>query len=302
MIGIAIRLVLALAFGAFGLFISRPDVWPNLPFETPPATAYIVAAVLAIVGLLAPDWIEILARSAVAKIAEKVGEQVVSQLSSRVPFVGTSAKRKRVRKEFNKELRGALILDTSSIIDGRIGDVAVAGFLRGNVVVIPGVLTELRHIADSREDQKRERGRLGLEVLNKLKKEKSLRLKILDIDPAGDDVDERLVGLARKIKGAIVTVDYNLSRAAAAAGVSIVNINDLANALKAVTIPGETLQIKVEHVGKEKTQGVGYLFDGTMVVVEGGAELVGRTIDAKVMRAFQTSAGRMIFVKKVENG
>ncbi len=300
MIKFTSRLILAVIFASFGLFLARPDIWPNFPFVTFRFIPQLTALIFATLGFLAPDWIAILARSAIAQIAEKVTEQVTSQLAQRVPFVGSQARerrRSRPKKNNGKELKGSLILDTSSIIDGRILDVVKAGFLRGIVIVIPGVLSELRYIADSKDDLKRERGRLGLDILGKLKHEKSIKVKIMDSDPPGKEVDEKLIEIAKKTKGALVTVDYNLTKHASVANVQVVNINDLANALKSVALPGEEIEISVLHVGKEKTQGVGYMLDGTMVVVEDGAGLVGRRITAKVMRSFQTSAGRMIFVR-----
>lgn len=191
-----------------------------------------------------------------------------------------------------------LLLDTSAIIDGRIAEVGKSGFLDGTLIVPQFILLELQTLADSKNSLKRNRGRFGLTVLETIKKNTEVNFKTLDVVlKEKEAVDQALIRLAKKIKGKIVTVDYNLNKLGKIAGVRILNVNELANMVKSIVIPGESLLIKVIQTGKENTQGVGYLPDGTMVVVEGGKELLGQEVETVVERLFQTEAGRMIFVK-----
>lgn len=188
------------------------------------------------------------------------------------------------------------ILDTSVIIDGRISDICATGFLNGNIIVPKFVLDELQLIADSGDALKRNRGRRGLDVLNKMRKELDL-LEINEDPVEGEGVDAKLVKLAKQLKGSIVTNDFNLNKIAEFQGVKILNINELANALKPVVLPGEDLQLKILKEGKETGQGIGYLDDGTMIVVEGGRRLIGENVTVQVTSIIQTAAGKMIFAK-----
>jgi uncharacterized protein YacL len=191
-----------------------------------------------------------------------------------------------------------LLLDTSVIIDGRVADIAQAGFLRGALIVPKFVLTELQYVADSADVLRRVRGRRGLEVLKRLQKEQQTRIKIAEEDPQdASRVDEKLVVLARQWRCPIVTNDYNLNKVASLQGVSVLNINELANAVKTVLLPGETLSIEIIQEGREQGQGVGYLEDGTMVVVEDGRAHLSKIIPVTVTKVLQTAAGRMIFAK-----
>jgi len=192
------------------------------------------------------------------------------------------------------------ILDTNVIIDGRIADIARAGFVEGPVYVPKFVLEELQQIADSSDSLKRARGRRGLDILNQMQKEMELHIpEFSSVDP-NDEVDARLVVAAREVSGAIVTNDYNLNRVAELQGVDVLNINELANALKPVVLPGEEMRVTIIREGKEKDQGIGYLDDGTMIVVEGARRLIGETLDVNVTSVLQTSAGRMVFTKLKE--
>lgn len=195
------------------------------------------------------------------------------------------------------------ILDTSVIIDGRITDISRTGFLDGRLTVPRFVLRELQTIADSEDTLKRNRGRRGLDILNALQREPRIKIDISDIDyPEIADVDSKLVRLAVDSGGAVVTNDYNLNKVAELQGVDVLNINELANALKPVVLPGEEMSVQVLREGKEAGQGVGYLDDGTMVVVDGGKSHVGEHIELVVTSVLQTPAGRMIFAKLRENG
>jgi len=203
--------------------------------------------------------------------------------------------------EFAKDTRGAhpLLLDTSVIVDGRIADIAETRIVDAEMIVPRFVLQELHKIADSADKLKRNRGRRGLDILNKMQSSSKTHINILDVraerSDEGKGVDELLVDLGAKLDGRVVTNDYNLNKIAQLRGVVVININDLANALKPVFIPGEAMSVKIIKPGEEAGQGVGYLDDGTMVVVEAARDKVGEVVPVSVTSVLQTSAGRMIF-------
>ena len=190
------------------------------------------------------------------------------------------------------------ILDTSVIIDGRIADICQTGFLEGTIVIPQFVLEELQHIADSSDVLKRNRGRRGLDILNRIQKELAVKVEIYEGDfEEIQEVDSKLVKLAKITNGIVVTNDFNLNKVCEFQGVSVLNINDLANAVKPVVLPGEEMKVQVIKDGKEQNQGIAYLDDGTMIVVEDGRDYIGKYIDVLVTSVLQTSAGRMIFAK-----
>jgi len=198
-------------------------------------------------------------------------------------------------------LNRTILLDTSVIIDGRVADIAKTGFLPGTLLIPRFVLNELQYIADSPDGLRRQRGRRGMEVLSELQKQPNILTRISDIDVEGiREVDDKLVVLARQLKCPILTNDYNLNRVAELQGVTILNINELANAVKSVVLPGEILRINVIQEGKERDQGVGYMDDGTMVVVENGRDYIGEYQEVSVTKVLQTAAGRMIFARVEE--
>lgn len=190
------------------------------------------------------------------------------------------------------------ILDTSVIIDGRIADIVQTGFLEGKLVVSSFVLEELRHIADSADDLKRARGRRGLDILNVMQKQLKIDVEISEMDFEDvAEVDMKLLKLAQMMEGYVLTNDYNLNKVAQFQGVKVLNINELANAIKPLVIPGEEMVAMIVKEGKEYNQGVAYLDDGTMIVVEGGKKLIGQTLPVVVTSVLQTAAGRMIFAR-----
>jgi uncharacterized protein YacL len=190
------------------------------------------------------------------------------------------------------------ILDTSVIIDGRVADICQTGFLEGTIVIPQFVLEELQHIADSSDVLKRNRGRRGLDILNRIQKELAIKVEIYEGDfEEIQEVDSKLVKLAKLTSGIVVTNDFNLNKVCELQNVGVLNINDLANAVKPVVLPGEELNVQVIKDGKEYNQGVAYLDDGTMIVVEDGRDYIGKRIDVLVTSVLQTSAGRMIFAK-----
>lgn len=193
------------------------------------------------------------------------------------------------------------ILDTSVLIDGRILDIVKSGFIEGRLIVPNFVLDELRHIADSSDDLKRTKGRRGLDILKQLQSTKNTEVYLDHTDFSNiEEVDMKLLSLAEKYNGKVLTNDFNLNKVAGIKGVHVLNINELANALKAILLPGETLRVNIVKEGKENSQGLAYLDDGTMIVVEGGRKSVGKDVDVMVTSALQTSAGRMIFAKIIK--
>ncbi|MGC9348733.1 MAG: PIN/TRAM domain-containing protein [Anaerolineae bacterium] len=195
----------------------------------------------------------------------------------------------------------SVLLDTSVIIDGRIADICRTGFIQGELIVPLFVLNELQHVADSADTLRRNRGRRGLEILRQLQEESPVPVHLIDVDvPSVREVDDKLIAVAKEREAAILTNDYNLNRVAELQSVQVLNVNELANAVKTVLLPGESFTIHVLQEGKEYNQGVGYLDDGTMVVVEEGSSYIGSTIEVIVSKVLQTAAGRMIFARPVD--
>ncbi|HEX5105855.1 MAG TPA: TRAM domain-containing protein [Pirellulaceae bacterium] len=206
--------------------------------------------------------------------------------------------------EFSKEVKGLkpYVLDTSVVIDGRIADLVETNVLDNQLIMPRFVLSELQAIADSGDKLRRARGRRGLDILNRLRNNQHIDLKIHDHElpeMSGQPVDMKLVLLAKHLEGKIVTGDYNLNKVARLHNVAVINLNDIANSLKPVFLPGETLDVRIVKPGEEMGQGVGYLDDGTMIVVEGGREHIGKEVKVNVTSVLQTSAGRMIFGKAI---
>lgn len=229
----------------------------------------------------------------VHRVSAEVSNQIIKLPRPNLPFSHPMPQVGSVN------LTRPLILDTSVIIDGRILDIAKTGFVNGLILLPKFILTELQQVADSSDGLKRQRGRRGFEVVEELKKIKSARVEIWDKDQSGKTVDEKLMNLAKGLNGKILTTDFNLNRVASTLNIAVLNINDLANAVKTVSLPGENFEVKIVHLGKDKMQGVGYLADGTMIVVKDAADKIGRTIKIEVTKNIQTPAGRMIFAKEV---
>jgi uncharacterized protein YacL len=240
-------------------------------------------------GFIAPLVAATVAGGLGAVIGLVRGDVVGQALSRRLPPVAASKSAGPAE---------TLLLDTSAIIDGRIGDICQTGFIQSTLVVPRFVLDELRYIADSSDSLRRNRGRRGLDVLTRLQKEANVPIEIVEVD-FGDnsDVDSKLVRLAAAYGSPILTNDFNLNRVAELEGVRVLNVNQLANAVKSVVLPGEEMAIRIIQEGKELGQGVGFLDDGTMVVVEGGRRHLNDDLDVVVTRVLQTVAGRMIFAQ-----
>jgi len=226
----------------------------------------------------------------VSQIAEEVASMVTKQLK-RGPI--------RKRTKTSTRLENPLFLDTSAIIDGRVFELIKIGVFTGTFIVIEGVLDELKHIADSKDEVKKERGRKGLTQLDALRKEKGIKFEIYDDSSIDKPVDERIITSAKKNKGKIITCDFNLSKKAQISKVTAIDMYEVANVLKTTALPGEVFFIKVVQKGKGERQGVGYLPDGTMIVVEEGEDLIGQTVKVLVSRVIQTDVGRIFFGKVV---
>ena len=231
-----------------------------------------------------------------------IADEVSRTLLNRFPKMVSRPRKKKVKK--TTKIENGIFLDTSAIIDGRIFDVIYIGLLNGTIVLTPNILLELKHLADTQDTVKRMRGRKGLESLENLRKSKKIKVMVLPEEQekpyrANTEVDEQLTKIAKFHKGKIITCDYNLEKKASIDGVTVINMNALANSLKVIAVPGESLHIKLSHQGKDPTQGVGYLDDGTMIVVEEGSGEVGKAIDVVVARIIQTATGRILFAKRI---
>jgi uncharacterized protein YacL len=308
-------IVLALAGAALGLIITpwitiRPYVWARRTIRQVPAQQLLAATIGLLIGLI------------IAALSAFPLSFLPNPLGAILPFVslilfgylGAWVMMMRER-DFFAILGGRLgreglarasseksvLLDTSVIIDGRIADISRTGFIDGTMMIPRFVLQELQHIADSPDSLRRNRGRRGLEMLNKLQKESIVPIRITDLDVEEvHEVDDKLVRLAKNLHCPIVTNDYNLNRVAELQGIRVLNINELANAIRAVVLPGEGMRVRVVQEGKELGQGVGYLDDGTMVVIDNGKKFIGNTIDVTVTRMLQTNQGRMIFAAPLD--
>ncbi|HID87662.1 MAG TPA: PIN domain nuclease [Anaerolineae bacterium] len=305
-----LRFVLALFGGMIGLLVTpwvtiRPVLWVQREIRRLPIQSLFVATLGLIVGL------------AIAALLAVPLHWLPLSLGAIVPFFGailfgylgvmTALTRQKdilalLGTRFSKgrlplsQRDDYVLLDTSVIIDGRIADVAQTGFVERTMLVPRFILNELQHIADSPDSLRRNRGRRGLDMLNKLQKSSKTPIEITDMDAEDvEEVDSKLIWLAKKLGCPVITNDYNLNRVAELQGVKVLNINELANAVKAIVLPGETIKVRIIQEGKELGQGVGYLDDGTMVVVENGRKYINNTMQVTVTRVLQTVAGRMIF-------
>lgn len=296
-----LRLILAVVFALTAFIFS--EVVPDLPPLNRTILRIVITLWFGLVGFsLFPDiarFITIYTLSLINSITARVSTEVMDQLVRFPRHNPISAPFASHAPIGTVTVNQPLILDTSAIIDGRILDIAKTNFLAGTILIPSFILAELQQVADSGDFLKRSRGRRGFEIMEELKKVKGVRVEVWDKEPAGKTVDDKLLKLSKSLHGKIVTTDYNLNRVATIANVTVLNVNDLANSVKTIAIPGESIKVKVVHLGKDPKQGVGYLPDGTMIVVEDGAQLVGSEVKTEVSRVIQVAAGRMIFAKKI---
>lgn len=303
-LNIILRLILAIIFALIAFIFS--EVVPDIP----PISKNILRVIITLwSGLLGYGLFPDIARAITnysLNIFNALTLRISTEVMNQIERISRPQNNMTIPYPTNSPVGGVslnqpMILDTSAIIDGRILDIAKTGFLFGTVLVPTFVLQELQQVADSADYLKRSRGRRGFEVIEDLKKVKGLRIEIWEKEPAAKQVDDKIIKLAKNLHGRVITTDYNLNRVASVQNVTVLNINDLANSVKAVAIPGEKLTVKVVHIGKDPTQGIGYLPDGTMIVVENGAQLVGADVRTEVTRLIQGSAGRMIFTKSLKS-
>ncbi len=294
-------------------WIIRMTNWVESALQKMPLSDLIGAAIGLIIGLIIAsllgssfaripfvgNYVPVVGSVLIGYLGMSIGlkkkEELLSVFSI-FPRLGKDKEKGAIPKiEFRPDNK---ILDTSVIIDGRIADICKSGFIEGTLVIPSFVLEELRHIADSSDVLKRNRGRRGLDILNKIRKDLDVFVKIHEQDfPDVPEVDSKLVRLAQVIGGDVLTNDYNLNKVAELQGIKVLNINELANALKPVFLPGEEMIVQIIKDGKESKQGIGYLDDGTMIVVESGKKYINQTIQVVVTSVLQTAAGRMIFAK-----
>jgi uncharacterized protein YacL len=315
-IGTGALIAFVIAFALTPALTTRPFLWALGKATDMPASDFLAAALGAVLGLL----VGVLIAIPLSYLPWYLGSFLPIAASLALAYLGVTAVLTH-KKDLLQLLPGhraerasagadkqageqpasdgyPVVVDTSSIIDGRIADICETGFLPGPLLVPRFVLRELQHIADSSDAMRRGRGRRGLDILNKLQKDATVPLVIHEDDgEPGVEVDASLVRLARRLHCPIVTNDYNLNRVAALQGVKVLNVNELANAVKSIVLPGQELSLKVIQEGKELGQGVGYLEDGTMVVVEGGRRAIGHTVTVMVSRVLQTAAGKMVFAQ-----
>jgi uncharacterized protein YacL len=310
-------LITAAILGIIGFLLGEALPLPE-PFT--PATSRVFYALIGmLIGLLTyaqiASWVVKTTTRLIANLITRLASEMASQFTQLASrgwnlFPGPAERVSLGTSGENldtERLNSSIILDTSSIIDGRVLDVAKAGFLSGIILVPNFVLAELRQVADSADSLKRARGRMGFKIIDDLKKVHGSRVKIWD-EPAasgkkevmGKTVDDKLIKMGKILHGKILTCDFNLNRNASVSGVRVLNINELGNALKTLSIPGEKLTVKIIQQGKDKDQGVGYLFDGTMVVVKGASSMINQEVITEVTKVLQGPSGRMIFGKIVE--
>lgn len=298
-IKIVLRLIVAVIFAVVAVIFS--ELIPPFDNINNIVLRVLVTSVSALAGfIIFPDLATTITKITISLFnlsVARVSSEILSQLM-RLPRNPHTMFGNPTPQLGGISLQRPLILDTSAIIDGRILDIGKTGFISGLVLIPNFVLLELQQVSDSSDNLKRARGRRGFEVISELKKVSGLKVEVWDKEAGGKAVDERLLKLAKNLHGKVVTTDFNLNKLAGAHGVSVLNVNDLANAVKTITVPGEKIDLKIVHIGKDPKQGVGYLEDGTMIVVEDGAESLGKSISIEVSRVLQGSAGRMIFAKK----
>lgn len=290
---------LALLLGLVGFILG--SIFP-LPSPYGPTKTKILLTLFGVfIGLLTSAQIVSWVVKTTSRLVRLAISNIASEIFSQIAHL--SLRGNEPPAEGGKALKDSIILDTSSIIDGRVLDVAKNGFLCGIILVPAFVLTELQQVADSADPIKRARGRRGFEIIDQLKKIHGLKVKIWDQENERarladiKEVDEKLIRLAKFLKAKILTCDFNLNRVAKTLSVPVLNINELSNSLKTLPVPGEILVVKVVQQGKDSDQGVGYLSDGTMVVIRGAGKMIGRELSTEVTKILQGQAGRMIFAK-----
>lgn len=300
-IKIVLRLVLALIFATLAVIYS--ELIPPIAGTDSLLVKVLLTLTSAAVGfLIFPDIaksITITTKTTFNFIIHRLSSEVSNQMVRLSRGPGQPNPQQVQSQLGSVSITRPLILDTSAIIDGRILDIAKVGFMSGLILIPKYVLLELQQVSDSSDDLKRARGRRGFEVVEELKKIKGLKVEVWDKEQTGKSVDDKILNLAKGVFGKIITTDFNLNKLASISNVAVLNVNDLANAVKTISLPGEEFKVKIVHIGKDPNQGIGYLEDGTMIVVQNAADKLGQTLKVEVSKSIQIPAGRMIFGKEV---
>lgn len=286
-----LRPSIAIVFGFVGAFIARGGTPPEIFAIVGDYFLIVAFLAFATLGFILPDILELAGRAGINALARQIAELIPD------PRKVSSLRFRRRKPQIRTE--PGILVDTSVLIDGRIYDLIKSGFLWSKLLVLPSVIDELQKLADNYDEIKRGRGRRGLDVLRSVQKLKGVKVEILGKEKSAGDVDGQLVEVGRRLGAKLLTLDFNLLKVAKVRGVPVLNINELANALKTAVLPQDRLNILVSAKGREKNQGVGYLGDGTMVVIEDGVNYTGKNIEVKVKKVIQTNAGKMIFAKKI---
>lgn len=289
-----LRPALTVVFAFIGVFIARS----LRPVEGAGLDPFLLlaAAAFGILGFILPEVAELAGRASIAALAR----QIASNIATHFPTPG-APKLSVPKIHFKRKVKyiNPMVVDTSALIDGRLVEVAKTGFLYGTLLVIPAVVAELHQLADSGDGVKRARGRRGLDLLAELADEKKIKVEMVPNDPEGAGVDRQLVAFTRKNRAKLVTVDFNLNKVAKVSKVPVLNLNELASAVKTAVLVTDRLNVRIVARGAQRKQGVGYLADGTMVVVEEGADSVDREVAVTVEKVISTAAGRMVFGRMV---
>ncbi len=302
---LAVRIIFALLFLTGAVFLSRIPFFQENPMFgvswLAPLLMYLAAGLLGFFVLprafvQLQYWIESLISVTVSQAITDIWDRQIAD----VWHDFQKRRKEQAVEEFEDDIKGSTLLDTSVLIDGRILEIYKTKFICGTLVVPKFVLEELQLVADNDDPLKRKKGRRGLDILRELKRKTKVIIPQEDLLANGKDVDKALVNFAKKYELKLMTLDFNLNKVAAISGVDVLNINELANALRPVFLPGETLEVKIMQEGTENDQGVGYLKNGTMVVVKGGKEFVGKKKKVEVSKLIQSPAGLMVFGKVAE--
>lgn len=288
-----LRPALSIIFGFIGIFIARGGTPPDIFAIVGEYFLFVAFLSFATLGFILPDIIVLAGNAGITVLAKQIAEIIVESRPRTINVPRVSFRRSKNGPKYTNPI----VVDTSVLVDGRIIPLINLGFLYGTILVIPSVVEELHKLSDSADENKRIRGRRGLDFLGQLKKTRNTKIEVLRSEPKAKEVDYKIVELAKKTHGKLMTLDFNLNKVAKIRGVDVLNINDLTNSLKLQVQPKDVLTIKISGLGKEKGQGVGYLDDGTMIVVDSAGNLVGKKASVEVERVFQSSAGKMIFAK-----
>lgn len=286
---------LAVFLGVLGFIFGGIFPLPS-PYSSQSKVLYTLFGVLT--GLLTYAQIATWAVTTTTKVLRYLVITIASEIAEQVGKISFH----KPELTLDTTTQEAIILDTSSIIDGRILDVGRTGFLYGNIIIPEFVLEELQQVADSADSLKRAKGRRGFEIISGLKKIKKINLQVWEKEILGKKVDDKLLNLGKALKGKVLTADFNLASVAKIRGVEVLNLNELANALKTLPVPGEKIKVQLVHLGKDRDQGIGYLSDGAMVVVKDGSSLLGEEVAIEVTKSIQGSSGRMVFAHLSTSG